>query len=136
MSFVQKQLGQLLYGPEWNNGTSFRFTLDASKECEVLQVGMVTPDWCLGAKYIGQEYMDGFLCNVWIKDEFVIYYEDVVSKRPVAWESPLGIEHVMTFEVGKVLDHRYWQAPVYCFNDAAELKKKGNDKKRSGLYST
>lgn len=45
------------------------------------------------------------------------------------------IEHVMTFEGGKVLDHGYWQALVYCFNDSAELKNE-MDKKRSGIYNT
>jgi hypothetical protein len=28
------------------------------------------------------------------------------------------ITHVMTFEVGAVLDDPHWQAPVYCFSDA------------------
>ena len=87
MSIVQKQLGKLLYGPEWNNGTSFFYALDSSEECRVTQfdVGIVRPNWIEGAKYVGQEYMDGFLCNVWNKVDFIIYYEDVVSKRPVAW---------------------------------------------------
>ncbi|WOG99343.1 hypothetical protein DCAR_0518691 [Daucus carota subsp. sativus] len=117
MSIVQKQLGKLLYGPEWNNGTSFFYALDSSEE----------PNWIEGAKYVGQEYMDGFLCNVWNKVDFIIYYEDVVSKRPVAWFFVEGgSEHIMTFEVGKVLDQSYWQAPVYCFDDAAEQKKNAN----------
>lgn len=29
--------------------------------------------------------------------------------------------HVMTFEVGKVLDDPKWQAPVYCFGNNAPL---------------
>ncbi|PNX55915.1 transferring glycosyl group transferase [Trifolium pratense] len=28
------------------------------------------------------------------------------------------IAHVMTFEVGAVLDDAHWQAPVYCFSEA------------------
>lgn len=82
MSILQRQLGQLLYGPEWNNGTSFTYTLDSSRDCRVKQfsVGIVRPDWVQGAKYIGQEYMDGFLCNVWNKVDFMVYYEDVVSR--------------------------------------------------------
>lgn len=90
MSIVQRQLGKLLYGPEWNNGTSFRFTLDSSKECSVLQEGMVRPDWFRGAKYVGQVYMDDFLCNAWNVGEFMMYYEEVASKRPVAWKSLEG----------------------------------------------
>jgi len=35
------------------------------------------------------------------------------------------ITHVMTFEVGAVLDDAHWQAPVYCFTKAeAEPKQK------------
>ena len=28
------------------------------------------------------------------------------------------VAHVMTFEVGAVLEDKHWQAPVYCFGDA------------------
>ncbi|KAL6952960.1 hypothetical protein U1Q18_041989, partial [Sarracenia purpurea var. burkii] len=30
--------------------------------------------------------------------------------------------HVMTFEVGKVLEDAKWQAPVYCFKEAEDEK--------------
>lgn len=33
------------------------------------------------------------------------------------------IAHVMTFEVGKVLEDPNWQAPVYCFKEAKEEEK-------------
>lgn len=41
--------------------------------------------------------------------------------------------HIMTFEVGKVLDDPNWQAPVYCFNNAAEQEIANVDKKRTGI---
>lgn len=86
-NIIQNQLGKLTYDLEWNNGTSFIYTLDSSRECRVLalEVGILRPDWLDGANYLGQRYMDGFLCNVWEKVEFIWYYEDVVSKRPVFW---------------------------------------------------
>ena len=88
INVLQYQLGKLLYDVEWNNGTSFYFTLGSTKECETkyFEVGVLPPDWLLrGAQYLGQEKVDGFLCNVWEKLDFVWYYEDVVTKRPVYW---------------------------------------------------
>ncbi|KAE9467643.1 hypothetical protein C3L33_00453, partial [Rhododendron williamsianum] len=107
-NIIQNQLGKLTYDLEWNNGTSFIYTLDSSRECRVLalEVGILRPDWLDGANYLGQRYMDGFLCNVWEKVEFIWYYEDVVSKRPV----------------GRVLEDARWQAPVYCFEETGEKK--------------
>lgn len=86
-NIIQYQLGKLFYDLEWDNGTSFIYTLDQDRECKVLhfQVGILRPNWLDGANYLGQEYKDGFLCNVWEKVDFIWYYEDVASKRPVYW---------------------------------------------------
>ncbi|GKU92933.1 hypothetical protein SLEP1_g6587 [Rubroshorea leprosula] len=125
-NIIQHQLGKLLYDLEWNNGTSFFYTLDSSRECKTaeVEVGILRPNWLDGAHYLGQRHVDGFLCNVWEKADFITYYEDVVTKRPVHWLFYTGREaHVMTFEVGAALDDAKWQAPVYCFdknNDANE----------------
>ncbi|RVW78025.1 Uncharacterized protein CK203_044891 [Vitis vinifera] len=178
-NIMQDQLGELVYDLEWNNGTSFVYTLDAPNRCHTaqLEVGILRPNWLDGANYLGQHQVDGFLCNLWEKVDFIWYYEDVVTKRPVHWRfytgggegtvgcmfevgngqsreglnkvpfsnlfeivdvvgeggcwamaSDLGLEilgltvsqrgrtaHVMTFEVGAVLEDTKWQAPVYCF---------------------
>lgn len=90
-------------------------------------VGILRPNFLEDAEYVGQRYLDNFLCNVWKKVDFITYYEDVASKRPVGWEFFNGMTtHVMTFEVGKVLEDPNWQAPVYCFKEADEemAKKK------------
>ncbi|PSS07605.1 Uncharacterized protein CEY00_Acc17955 [Actinidia chinensis var. chinensis] len=124
-NIIEHQLGKLYYDLEWTNGTSFVYTLDSNKECQLLYpgVGILRPNWLDGANYLGQRYMDGFLCNVWEKVEFIWYYEDVVSKRPVYWIFYSGYSaHVMTFEVGRVLEDANWQAPVYCFEENEEKK--------------
>lgn len=84
----QYQLGKTLYDIEWDNGTSFYFTLDSTQECTIrhFPVGILRPNWLEGANYMGQRYKDGFLCNVWEKVDFIQYYEDVVTKIPVYWE--------------------------------------------------
>ncbi|XP_061992632.1 uncharacterized protein At4g14100-like [Rosa rugosa] len=127
-NIVQDQLGSILYDLEWNNGTSFFYSLDSSKSCSSVQleVGILRPNWLDGAEYLGQRHVDGFLCNVWTKVDFLQYYEDVVTKRPVLWVFYTGREaHVMTFEVGAVLEDAKWQAPVYCFDKKAESDNKG-----------
>ncbi|KAK8323274.1 hypothetical protein V6Z11_A12G227300 [Gossypium hirsutum] len=92
-NIIQNQLGKLLYDLEWDNGTSFIYTLDSNKECRVLHfdVGILRPNWLDGANYLGQQQKDGFLCNVWEKVDFIWYYEDAVTKRPVFWAFYTGI---------------------------------------------
>ncbi|KAF3790471.1 Uncharacterized protein EJ110_NYTH16495 [Nymphaea thermarum] len=127
-NIIQHQLGKILYDLEWNNGTSFFYTLDADQECRSaqLEVGILRPNWLDGANYLGQQSVDGFLCNVWEKVDFLWYYEDVVTKRPVHWVFYTGrAAHVMTFEVGAVLEDEKWQAPVYCFDKEEEEEKPG-----------
>ncbi|KAF9616546.1 hypothetical protein IFM89_030007 [Coptis chinensis] len=97
---------------------SYHFSEDDSKECRYaqLEVGILHPNWLDGANYLGQKYVNGLLCNVWEKVDFIWYYEDVVTKRPVHWLFYTGrASDVMTFEVGAVLEDEKWQAPVYCF---------------------
>ncbi|XXG47167.1 hypothetical protein AAC387_Pa02g1850 [Persea americana] len=125
INIIQKQLGNLLYDLEWDNGTSFYYTLDSTRECKIMhfEVGILRPDWLDGANYLGQEHVDGFLCNVWEKVDFIWYYEDVVTKRPVHWLFYTGMSaHVITFEVGAVLEDAKWQAPYYCFEKKEEEK--------------
>ncbi|XP_004501765.1 uncharacterized protein At4g14100-like [Cicer arietinum] len=127
-NIIQDQLNPVVdYDLEWNNGTSFIYTLHPSdRHCEVVHVsvGILRPNWLDGATYLGQEQVDNFLCNVWEKVDFIVYYEDVLTRRPVKWIFYTGYTaHVMTFEVGAVLEDPNWQAPVYCFN--------GTEKKRS-----
>ncbi|KAK3002972.1 hypothetical protein RJ639_018994 [Escallonia herrerae] len=83
-----KQLGELLYDVEWNNGTSFYYTLGEDAACEIMEfeVGIPRSDFLYGADYLGTKVIDGFLCNIWEKVEFIWYYEDVLSQRPVGWD--------------------------------------------------
>lgn len=96
-NIVRPQLGgtdTIVYDLEWNNGTSFFYTLpddhpsSRNYSCRVVlfEVGILRPDWLVdGSNYLGQRYVDGFLCNVWEKVDFIWYYEDVVTKKPVQW---------------------------------------------------
>ncbi|ONI07795.1 hypothetical protein PRUPE_5G140200 [Prunus persica] len=125
-NIIQSQLGKLTYDLEWDNGTSFIYTLDANRECKTLHfpVGILRPNWLDGATYLGQRHVDGFLCNVWEKVDFIWYYEDVLTRRPVHWVFYTGFNaHVMTFEVGAVLGDAKWEAPVYCFGEEAEAER-------------
>ncbi|KAK2998284.1 hypothetical protein RJ639_024608 [Escallonia herrerae] len=124
-NLIQKQLGELLYDVEWNNGTSFYYTLGEGATCEIMEFGVGIPrrDFLDGADYLGTKVIDGFLCNVWEKVEFIWYYEDVISQRPVGWDFYDGIStHVITFEVGAVLQDSVTQAPAYCFSQGNSMK--------------
>uniref|UniRef100_A0A2N9FNP8 Uncharacterized protein n=1 Tax=Fagus sylvatica TaxID=28930 RepID=A0A2N9FNP8_FAGSY len=130
-NIIQNQQGKLTYDLEWDNGTSFIYTL---QECRVMHfpVGILRPNWLQGATYLGQRHVDGFLCNVWEKVDFIWYYEDVLTRKPVYWVFYTGYTaHVMTFEVGAVLEDAKWQAPLYCFRGG-----EGEEEKRSPVLES
>ncbi|KAF2310382.1 hypothetical protein GH714_008704 [Hevea brasiliensis] len=121
----QNQLSTLIYDVEWSNGTSFYYTVEEPYSCDIVDfgVGIPRPDFLDGANYLGTRVADGFLCNVWEKVDFIWYYEDVSTKRPVKWDFSDGIStHVITFDVGAVFwDDSLTQAPAYCFSRSKDM---------------
>ncbi|KAL9249634.1 hypothetical protein AKJ16_DCAP04131 [Drosera capensis] len=119
-NIIRSQLDpNILYDLEWNNGSTFYYTLVGEERCRRVQmeVGILRPDWLDGAEYVGETMVDGFFCDVWTKADFIVYYEDKETKRPVRWRFYTGREaHVMSFEVGAVLEDAKWQVPYYCFS--------------------
>ncbi|CAA6667822.1 unnamed protein product [Spirodela intermedia] len=77
-----------LYDLEWDNGTSFYYTLGLGGTCRLatFPVGILRPDFLSDASYLGRVSTDGFLCNLWQKLDFIWYYEDVATKRPIRWD--------------------------------------------------
>ncbi|KAK4265447.1 hypothetical protein QN277_026499 [Acacia crassicarpa] len=117
--FTRQLIGDILYDVEWDNGTSYYFTLEPNPTCRAMEfgVGIPRPDFLNDANYLGTQVTDGFLCHVWEKVDFIWYYEDVITKRPVRWDFYDGISsHVITYEVGAVLPDSVTQAPALCFN--------------------
>lgn len=80
--------------------------------------------------------------SIQVKEWWIIYYNNTILKGPMPsffffvkgpmsyltwslshinsnyWKTIAGREaHVMTFEVGAVLEDEKWQAPVYCFHN-------------------
>ncbi|KAF0906177.1 hypothetical protein E2562_009198 [Oryza meyeriana var. granulata] len=111
------------YDNEWNNGTSFFYT-PARRTCRTaaVGVGILPPNWLVqGSVYLGRHPAGGFDCHVWAKADFITYYEDVRTHRPVKWVFYTGrTSHVMSFEEGAVLEDAGWQAPEYCFSKVDE----------------
>jgi hypothetical protein len=67
--------------------------------CEIkyFEVGIPRPDFLDGAHYLGTTVTDGFLCNVWEKVDFILYYEDVLTRRPVRWDFSDGGNYCVIF---------------------------------------
>ena len=84
----QRQLSDVVYDLEWDNGTSFYYTLGDRGSCRrvTFPVGVPLPDFLSDATYLGRVSTDGFLCDLWQKLEFIWYYEDVETRRPVRWD--------------------------------------------------
>ncbi|XP_062078594.1 uncharacterized protein At4g14100-like [Humulus lupulus] len=123
----QKQLAEKEYSVEWNNGTSFYYSLDHNPPyCRVThyEVGIPRPDFLqTEAEYDGTQLTGGFLCHVWKKADFIVYYEDVLTARPVRWDFTDGViyNYVMRYEVGAVLPDSEVQAPAFCFNQDSDV---------------
>lgn len=121
LNIISSQLGAAgtVWDLEWNNGTSFIFSRD-QPVCKTLHfdVGILTPDWLADAKYLGQTAADNFVTNVWTKADFINYYADKDTTRPVRWTFLWsGAEfHTMEWDEGATLHKDMWQAPDYCFN--------------------
>jgi hypothetical protein len=101
LNLIRNQLsGDPTYDVEWTNGTSYIFD---SASCRTIRfpVGLLPPDWLAGATYLGRESVDGFDCHLWTKVDFVWYYEEVATGRPVRWNffngrCPLRLKFVST----------------------------------------
>jgi hypothetical protein len=87
MNIIQLQLSYKLWDVEWNNGTSFYFDLEAQTCYSItFPVGIIPPNWLAGGShYLGVQELEGFKCHVFEKLDFVTYYEEVETGRPVAW---------------------------------------------------
>lgn len=48
--------------------------------CKTLHfdVGILTPDWLAGSRYLGETVTDNFVTDVWTKADFINYYADKV----------------------------------------------------------
>lgn len=138
LNLIQKQLGGVTHDVEYTNGTSYYYDLEAGTCREVhLSVGVLRPDWLSDATYVGVQDIDTFKCHVWEKADFIRYYEDIETKRPVSWYfTGSGMDlHIMTFEEGNVLEDRKWQAPAYCFLKSTSTASEDEDQSRKGLLS-
>ena len=128
-NLIRKQLDSgVLFDLEYNNRTSFYFDRSRpEKGCRRVDfpVGILTPDWLSGARYLGNRTINGFDCYGWAKGEgkpatedFVHYWARVSDGIPVRWTFHVGEPmemHVYGFEVGKEMPEEEWQAPSWCF---------------------
>lgn len=124
LNLIQTQLAAHgeVYDVEHDNGTSFIFSRDPPL-CKVLHfdVGILYPNWLENATLLGQDVTDGFVVNAWTKSDFINYYDDDASNRPVRWTF-LGSGadyHVMAWSPGLTLPDARWQAPPWCFGPQA-----------------
>ncbi|KAJ3678215.1 hypothetical protein LUZ60_002018 [Juncus effusus] len=101
MNRIQYQLGDYLRDIEWNNGTSYYFTSGSNGTCttRLFSVGVLPPEWLAGATYLGRTWTDGFECHVYTKVDFIFYYEEVGTGRPVRWYFTDGICPIIIYIV-------------------------------------
>ncbi|GBF95588.1 transferring glycosyl group transferase [Raphidocelis subcapitata] len=122
LNLIQTQLGARgeIWDVEHDNGTSFIFSR-SQRACKRLHfdVGILLPNWLEDATPLGQTSTDGFVVDVWTKAEFINYYNDNSTSRPVRWTFlSSGAEfHVMDWTPGRALAEEHWQAPAWCFTN-------------------
>ncbi|OAE21986.1 hypothetical protein AXG93_4382s1170 [Marchantia polymorpha subsp. ruderalis] len=132
LHLIKNQYQPIVHDMEFNNGTVLKWS--TSSDCRNLDVGVgvLPPTWLKGATYLGTQKEDGFTVNVFTKADFIVYREDVVSKRPVSWTFYTGRDvHVMSFQPGYVLPEENWYVPVECF-----LEQEKYDLTASGFHES
>ncbi|CAN0301236.1 unnamed protein product, partial [Discosporangium mesarthrocarpum] len=89
LNIIQSQGGEE-DGPLWDNerqnGSTYYYT-PATRECNVIdmEVGLLRPDWLSGATYLGEERVGMYSCHKWEDGDFITYWNDKYTGRPVRW---------------------------------------------------
>ncbi|KAG6558256.1 hypothetical protein Mapa_000006 [Marchantia paleacea] len=85
LHLIKNQYEPVLHDMEYNNGTVIKWV--TGSDCRVLDagVGLLPPTRLKGATYLGTQKEDDFTVNVWTKADFIVYREDILSKKPVSW---------------------------------------------------
>lgn len=69
LNIIRPQLGRggITWGLDWDNKTSVVFDREAQTcKAEQSDAGVLAPDWLANATNLGEEVLDGFVCNVWV----------------------------------------------------------------------
>ena len=93
-----------------------------------MRVGILTPDWLMGADYLGTDIINDRKVDTWKKNStfhhpFLTYYADVETTDPVRWVFFDGgqfdvIKWIPEDGSGRgLLDDEEWQIPAYCFDE-------------------
>mmetsp|Transcript_6394 Transcript_6394/g.15295 ORF Transcript_6394/g.15295 Transcript_6394/m.15295 type:complete len:231 (+) Transcript_6394:43-735(+) len=127
MNLIQSQLNLkgTLYDVEFNNKTSYYYNKEAGT-CRTIQfpVGILTPDWLAGAKYLGQRVIHNITTNGFTKaDGFITYFSEAAPPfRPVQWRFFDGATFdVLIWKDGNVMPEESWHVPGFCFNRLGRL---------------
>mmetsp|Transcript_10681 Transcript_10681/g.20697 ORF Transcript_10681/g.20697 Transcript_10681/m.20697 type:complete len:221 (+) Transcript_10681:717-1379(+) len=133
-NIVKSQQGKTgtLYDIEYNNQTSFYFNREKNT-CKTItfSVGILRPNWLEGAEFLGEETVNTFECWKWTKADFITYWQDKKSGRPIRWRFFDGVQvEVMEWNEGRELGDEEWQAPKVCFEPQEKNAK--NEKKSAG----
>ena len=128
-NLIRKQLdSSVLYDLEFQNKTSFYFDRSRPERgCRRVEfpVGILTPDWLSGARYLGTRTVNGIECHGWAKGEgrpasedFVHYWSRVSDDVPVQWTFHVGEPmemNVYSFQPEVQMPEEEWQPPSWCF---------------------
>ena len=106
--------------------TYYYYLEDTSCSTIEMGVGILRPNWLLGAKYLGQATVDNLLCDVWQQGSspdddsvpFITYYNQVGTEVPARWVFFDGASFdVMKWEINGTVPEATWQVPAFCFTE-------------------
>ncbi|CAK0880629.1 unnamed protein product [Prorocentrum cordatum] len=87
-------------------------------------VGILRRSWLEGATFLGESFLNGRLCQVWTKDDFIDYYADAEDCTPVSWffHTMRAWFHTIDYLEGEAVpDDNFFSPPEYCPNRTAGL---------------
>jgi hypothetical protein len=128
LNIIADQLGNVLYDNERANGSTYYYH-PADHTCNVIDmgVGLLKPDWLVGATYLGEVAVNTIKCDMWEQGSapddggvpFVTYYNKVGADTPIRWVFYDGASFdVMRWAVNETANSTTWEIPPYCFSPA------------------
>ena len=77
--------GDVLHDLELQNESYYYYPSRRTCTPQKFRVGVLRRDWLANATYLGRRVVNGRLCLLWTKQDFVDYYADAESCAPVSW---------------------------------------------------
>ena len=130
LNIIRNDGGSTLMDNERANGSTYYYPPDGST-CKAIAmgVGILTPTWLHGARFVGSRTLRGEACNCFTQGKavppatgpFLTYCARASDGLPLQWTFFDGaIFDVRTFVTNATCTEAEWQLPARCFSNSSD----------------